>query len=427
MTSHMRRLGLRDVAMAVGIALAAGTACTSKPAGMVTGDAGGGAGTAGGASGMAGLTGAAGDGGSVGDGGIDAPLGVDGAIDVAAATSPTEVCREAIAVQCQRLAECFDIAAYGCDESAILCPGYYFGPHSLRTVANVQACIASIRQMTCTDLQMGFASACLAGGTGEGGAPCSAASECASRYCSEIYPTCGTCGPPLELGATCGSVASGTCRSGTICHPATRVCVPTPLAVTHARAGEACDLSGNPPVGCEGALLCLPAMPGATQGTCTSRAALPKAGEPCLDVSPAYSIKCASGLTCGLSTADGGRTLLCGDPAPCGTTSCPSGEYCYEAPAVSIRCQPYALAGQPCSTGAPEGDQRCAAGLACTGGTRSGDGGSTYRGTCNPRVSLDEPCDDVRLCRAPLVCQQGRCARLDPETCFLPSDAGAGQ
>jgi hypothetical protein len=419
----MRRRDLWSVAVAVGVCLAGSTACTSKPAEMGARDAAAGAG---GAGGMAGLTGSAG-GGGIGDGGIDVPLGVDGAVDVAAGTAPAAVCREAIAAQCQRLAECFDIAAYGCDESAILCPSYYFGPHSLRTVASVQACIASIRQMTCTDVQMGFASACLAGGTGEGGAPCSGASECASRYCSGIYPTCGTCAPALELGATCGSIANGACRSGTICHPATRVCVPTPLTVAHARAGEACDLSGNPPVGCEGALLCLPAMRGTTQGTCTSRAALPKAGEPCLEVSPAYSISCAPGLVCGLSTADGGRTSLCGDRAPCGSTTCAAGEYCFESSTVSIRCTPYAMAGQPCSSGAPEGDQRCAAELACTGGTRSGDGGATYRGTCNSRVALDEPCDEARECRSPLVCQQGRCARLDPETCFLPSDAGAGQ
>jgi hypothetical protein len=66
--------------------------------------------------------------------------------------------------------------------------------------------------------------------------------------------------------------------------------------------------------------------------------------------------------------------------------------------------------------------------LRCTGGTWSGDGGTVYRGTCNPLVEeVGGACDDVRVCRVPLVCQQGRCARMDPEACFLPSDAGAGQ
>lgn len=419
------RLEVRGVAMAVAVSLGVGAACTSKTAG--TGARDGAAGATGAAGGMAGVTGSAGGGGSTGDGGVDAPSAIDGPVDLGADASPAVVCSAALAVQCQRLAECFDIAGYGCDATASLCPGYYFGPHSLRTVANVEACIASIRQMTCTDLQMGLASACLAGGTGEAGAACSAASECASRNCSAIYPTCGTCAAALELGATCGSGANGSCRSGTICHPATRVCVATPLTVTHARAGEACNLSGNPPVGCDGELLCLPIMRGTTQGTCTSRVALPQMGQPCLEVSPAYGIQCAPGLACGLSTADAGRSLVCGNPAPCGNTTCAASEYCFETPTVSIRCKPYATAGQACSSGAPEGDQPCGPALACTGGTWSGDGGTTYRGTCNAPVALDEPCDAARICQSPLVCQQGRCARLDPETCFLPRDAGAGQ
>lgn len=424
----MWRVGLQRPAIAIGVLLAVGAGCRSKSAGLGGGGAGGGAGTAGGSGGTAGLSGAAGAAASSGDGGIDAPSVADAAPDDAVTAGPAEVCREAIAVQCQRLEACFGIAGFGCDDAEIRCPDYYFGPRSLRTLANVQACIASIRQMTCTDIQMGFASACFAGGTGEAGAPCSAVSECASRACSEIYPTCGTCAAALELGAACGVGATGACRPGTICHPATRVCVAAPLTVSHARAGEACDLAGNPPVGCEGNLLCFPAMRGSTVGTCKARDALPKAGEPCQEPSPAYGISCAPGFSCGLSTADGGRTVVCGNPAPCGNITCGAGQYCFEAPTVSIRCLTYATAGQPCSSGAPEGDQRCALPLRCTGGTRSGDGGTVYRGTCNPLVEeMGGTCDDVHVCRVPLTCQQGRCARVDPASCFLPSDGGVGQ
>ncbi|HVY40263.1 MAG TPA: hypothetical protein VHM31_20125, partial [Polyangia bacterium] len=352
------------------------------------------------------------------DGGADRPRVIDGSGDVSAATRAAQVCREAMILQCMLGNLCYGAAAdpmAGCANVADRCPEYYFNPRSTRTVENVEACIAFFKQATCTDYLMGLAGACLAGGTGAQGAACSGSSECQSRSCSGYSPTCGTCGALAALGAPCGTTAAGSCGTGAICHPKTHVCVPFPLAVAHAGAGEPCDLQGNPPVGCTGQLVCVPKDRTQTAGTCT---ALPGAGQPCLD-GPAA--RCATGLGCRLSTADGGRSLICAAPGLCGTLTCAPTEYCYEAPGVSLRCLPYAALGEACSFRVPEGDKSCVDGLFCTGTTTvTSDAGTGFRGTCHPAVDLGEACDAVHICREPLVCTAGHCAHFDPETCLQP-------
>lgn len=351
------------------------------------------------------------------DAGSDRVLLTDGS----AATRAEQVCREAIITQCMLLNVCYGAAANpsaGCAQLADRCPEYYFNPRSARTVDNVEVCIAFFKQATCTDVLMGLTGACLAGGSGAAGAPCSGVSECQSRSCSGYSPTCGTCGAPAALGAPCG--AAGSCVTGTLCHPATHVCVPFPLAVAHAGAGEPCDLAANPPVGCVGQLVCLAKDRTQSAGTCT---APPAAGQPCLD---GASPRCGTGLACGLSTADGGRTSICAAPGLCGTTTCGPGQYCYEAPTVSLRCLPYATTGEACSFRVPEGDKSCAAGLFCTGTTTViSDAGTGFRGTCNVPAQLGEICDTVHVCSEPLSCTGGRCAHFDPETCLQQPMDGA--
>ncbi len=413
-----RRPGRFWVLIALLAVLGGGGACSSGTARPSGSDAAqGGAGSGGG--GKAGATGSGGSatGGTTlrADAGGDRPPLADAAGDVSAATHAEQVCREAMIAQCMLVNVCYSAAAdpmAGCAQVADRCPEYYFNARSTRTVENVEACIAFFKQATCTDLLMGLPGACLAGGTGGEGAPCSGASECQSRYCSGYSPTCGTCAAPLALGAPCGA-ATGFCVTGTLCHPATHVCVPFPLAVAHARAGEPCDLKANPPVGCVGDLVCLPKDRTQSAGTCT---ALPAAGQQCLGTSGA---RCGTGLECGLSTADGGRASICGAPGLCGTKTCAPGEYCYESPTVSIRCLPYATTGEACSFNAPEGDKSCTAGLFCTGTTTvTSDAGTGYRGTCNVPAELGEACDTVHVCRDPLTCTGGRCAHFDPETCL---------
>ena len=367
-------------------------------AGATTAGAGGSDGGTAGAAGAANPT----------DGGADVP------VDVAASARAEQACRDAIIAQCERIAACTGNSADGCPATADRCPSYYFGPHTLRTVENVEACVPLLRQASCTDIVMGLGSQCLLGGLGAAGAPCSGASECASRSCSGYAPSCGTCGPALAMGAPCGN-GGGSCTSGTVCHPTTRICVAAPISVAHAHEGEACDLAATPPVGCDGDLMCTPSGSGSTGGTCT---ALPTQGEPCLSTTGA---RCAAGLGCGLSTASGKRELICGDPAPCGTTTCTATAYCFESPTVQINCRPYATEGQACTRGTD--DALCAPGTACVASS-SADAGSER---CVPVVELGAACGPDALCRDPFVCQAGHCARFDPASCFATVDAGVGQ
>ena len=58
--------------------------------------------------------------------------------------------------QCERRLACNgDQVAYGqCQQYAELCPAYYFSDGTTRTLESVQACIAQLRQLSCTDLAL---------------------------------------------------------------------------------------------------------------------------------------------------------------------------------------------------------------------------------------------------------------------------------
>ena len=292
-----QRLGRSGVLVACVLLLGGEGACSSgtgRPGGSdaARGGAGGGGGRAGGSGSGGSASGGSGSGGTTAhtDAGGDRVLLTDGS----AATRAEQVCREAIIAQCMLVNVCYGAAAdpsAGCAQLADRCPEYYFNPRSTRTVDNVEACIAFFKQATCTDVLMGLTRR-VPGGRQRcrRSLPCSGVSECQSRSCSGYSPTCGTCGAPAALGAPCGAGA-GSCVTGTLCHPATQICVPFPLAVAHAGAGEPCDLMANPPVGCVGQLVCVAKARTQSAGTCT---APPAAGQPCLD---GASTRCGTGLT----------------------------------------------------------------------------------------------------------------------------------
>lgn len=346
----------------------------------------------------------------------------DAASDIAQAALEDQACRDSIAALCQRRYECGLDGSPACPDAVALCPRIYFGPRSRRTAEAVAACSEVMRHAPCTDVRSGLATSCLPGGVGEAGAPCSSSSECASRSCSGNW-SCGTCAAALPLGAACGSGTSGSCVSGTICHPNSHVCVSAPLALAHAKLGEPCDPAGNPPVGCEGDLACFAdAMVSvSTAGVCT---ALPKQDEPCLNWS---GPQCGPGMECGRSTTGGTRKALCGSPPPCGTVTCdPATTVCIEAPKVPLNCRPYVTEGQACSSGgAPEGDNICARDLICMIGTVVDAGVfNYYRGTCVRPGSRGDACGDMAPCKGYLRCQGGVCADFDPDSCGGPTDAG---
>jgi hypothetical protein len=338
---------------------------------------------------------------------------LDLAADSPVAARAEQACRDAIVAQCERRAVCTGLSYDACARFADYCPDYYFGPQSLRTVENVEACTQILRQATCSDLAISLDGDCLAVGTGAAGAPCASPSQCASGRCTATYPGCGTCTAPLALGDACTKGIS--CAPGVICHPATGICVAAPPPFVHASEGQACDIGGNPPVGCEGDLICVPTTSNGTAGTCT---ALPTQGQPCF--SATHVAKCAPGFSCGIDRSDGLRTARCGNPAPCGITFCDANNYCYETPTVFNVCRPYALAGEACSS-ANYGEHECADGTLCL--TATGDAGD--QGTCVTvvEVGLGEACNAAAICKAPYNCQAGRCSKFDPASC-LQTDAG---
>jgi hypothetical protein len=338
----------------------------------------------------------------------------DGAPDLSAGVSEFEACRDAIVAQCERLYVCQGFDVGDCVQYAVdRCPEYYFGPRSLRTAHEVEACARSIRTASCTDFLLGTATQCLLGGTGAAGAPCSGPSECASNLCTDYFPACGTCAVPLGLGEACDG-SGGHCSSGTLCHPTSRTCVAIPLLVANAGPGEACDLKGSPPMGCTGDLVCAPISRTGSAGTCVR---LPRSGETCLVFGGVFH--CATPLQCGQAGADGGLIWMCADRMPCGTALCDDISFCYQTDTGQLVCRPYAGMGEACSLS--EGsERRCSPDARCTGGSAGGDAGIVYDGTCvaRGRVDLDGACDGSSPCRTPLVCQSGRCARFDPSTCF---------
>lgn len=415
-----------------GALLFAPVGCSRTPLLLATRHASGGDGQGGAAVGGAGgrSTTASGGATTVGDGGMDWAAAAGGAGDVAApldrapdvstAVTELEACRDAVIAQCERLYVCQGFDVGDCAQfAADHCPEYYFGPRTVRTAENVEACAQQIAAASCTDFLMGTATQCMLGGLGAAGDPCSGPSECASNLCTSFFPTCGTCAKPLGLGESCAG-SGGHCASGTLCHPTSRTCVATPLVVAHAAAGEACDLRGNPPVGCTGDLVCALNARTGTAGTCVP---LPRNGEPCLAMGD--PIQCAAGLQCGPVTTDGGPVMMCGDLMPCGTAYCDASSFCYQTTAGPVGCRPCAGIGEACSN-ATGSERRCAPDARCANASAAGDGGIVYDGICvgPAQVDLGGACDGNTPCRSPLVCQAGVCARFDPATCFQTKDGG---
>jgi hypothetical protein len=397
--------------------LLAMVACSGRPLRVGTRDpaAQGGRGGASAGDGTGGVAGRTDTGGAGRDG---APS--DWVPDVSPALSADQVCRDAIVAQCERLYACQGFSPGDCAQyAADRCPDFYFGPHTLRTVENVAACVPHIRQASCTAFLMGNATECLLGGLGAAGAPCSSPSECASSSCSELFPNCGTCSAVLALGESC-DVSAGHCASGTLCHPKTRVCVSTPLVVAHAPEGLPCDLAGDPLVGCQGDLVCVPTRSGGTAGRC---AHLPRQSEPCLTVSTLPP--CAPGLRCGPYVAGDVRARLCDDQQPCGATFCDANGFCNESGGQAGGCLPYAKVGEACSK-ASDSERICGQDSFCAVDARAGDGAPATEGTCAllNQLELGAACDSSRACRSSFLCQAGRCTRFEPATCFLPADGG---
>jgi hypothetical protein len=334
----------------------------------------------------------------------DVPATVDGAAttdrtpsDTSTATAAaTAACRESILAQCRRNAACgrgSDVA--GCAALVIdLCPDYYFNPRSLRTVAEVEACIPTFAQMTCTDLAMGLAPACLRRGTGAAGSPCLYNTEC-ELGCPNGIDECSTCaaGTRVATGEACDNTR--LCPETDYCHSVTRTCAPK-ASVVHAAAGEPCDFGAQPSVGCQGELVCARTGTTGTAGVCGT---VPQQiGEPCVrtgDLGSTYT--CGGGLTCDT------QTTTCQVPPP--PAGCGDGGACDDASFCrSGACVPRVAEGQLCRTTASPVIQ-CALGLWCV--VVNLDAGRD--GICTRPGTIGDACDAARPCAQSVCSTAGRC------------------
>jgi hypothetical protein len=166
---------------------------------------------------------ATGSGGSTGSGGAPSDGGPGAGPEGSTTGLDTQesVCRAAVAAQCQKRLDCGTSHDIGCFGYVNLCPEYYFGPGSNRTLEGIRDCVSAVQQMTCSELAVSALPACLIGGERATGMGCAYGSQCASTICSGSSQQCGTC---LEVGQLKHPCVAQNCEAGAFCNPGTMNC-----------------------------------------------------------------------------------------------------------------------------------------------------------------------------------------------------------
>lgn len=359
-----------------------------------------------------------------GDGGIDRPGDSGGAAnpdapampdvgssaDSDTAGTPAAACRAAIEAQCRRQAVCRGGTVDPCVATVVdRCPDYYFNPRSLRTVAEIESCLAALGSMTCTDIAMNLTPSCLRLGTGAPGSACLYATEC-EFGCNNGFDECGTCytSNRAATGETCDSTHQ--CAATDYCHTVTKTCT-SKASVVHAAEGEPCDFAAQPSVGCKGDLVCARTTTTGTAGSCRP---FPQLDQPCAMTGDALGGKsCGDGLACNT------QTMTC-RPAPpssggCGDGgACDDASFCRGAFGPGATCVPRAPEGQACriadTTEGPE--LQCAVGIQCV---LTPDAG--YNGTCTKPGTIGATCDKAHPCGGSVCGVAGRCTAYAVAAC----------
>jgi len=317
--------------------------------------------------------------------------------------TPTELCKAAIRLLAARFAACTGGSANDYLRFANLCPDYYFGEDSNRTLADVAACLASLSAQTCTDIALLMQPSCLATGKRPTGAACVYPSQCQSGLCALHRPQCYTC---VEVSTVGGPCQGGHCPYGSFCHPTTKVCTDG-ATIVYATQGQPCDLTATPVVGCAGALLCLNGSRISNVGVCSPA---PGAGEPAAANSAGMGCICEAGATCADGGVSGTRTCTL---ATCGAgPQCDDASYC--APHNgALACVPRPTVGQACDPlSAP-----CLLPAVCLAST----------GKCAIPRGLKESCDADSPCADTLACVAGTCVPSPYSDCPpAGSDGGTG-
>lgn len=237
--------------------------------------------------------------------------------------------------------------------------------------------------------------ACTTAGTcgapGAIGTTCLAAGDCAPTL---VCPPSGQCAAPLGEGATCTDYHQ--CGDGLTCVAGTCATAPTiggacasqdqcgaDLGCGRTPEARTCDDPDPQGGACTDGSCALGLGCSATTMTC---AALPGAGDPCLD-----GFACAAGLTC----ADGLGTCVTlpgnGETCAVGNRFCADGLGCDPS---DNTCRPGPGLDQPCLLNPP--DYVCGAGLACDFGANGS--------TCVPIGGAGAACNSDRTCGTGTYC-----------------------
>ena len=334
-----------------------------------------GAAGAGAATGVGGAAGASG--GASAAGGAAGSSGAPDAALLAACTAFwTKRCAERASCDAASFAASFTSAASCVAIEALHCAQTTLGPGSTATVDDVKGCFDAYGALDCTGA-IRFAhghekapTACAyAPGTVALGAPCVAASECASTFCKKdpLGGGCGVCATPLTSADTC--YRDDDCAGG-------EACIPSPIGVPgsggscapYAEKGASCELAV-----CHRELVCV-------HGICSDRL--------------------ADGAVC--------------DPLEqgCSVLSGCNGE--------TSHCEPLAVAanGAPCGEIAKGKVASCAAGAWCRMEFQDA------RGTCVASKKLGEACVIDEECPLRTACASGRCTAPSAAVCEKSPGAG---
>jgi len=306
--------------------------------------------------------------------------------DDGGATTAAQACTDRATAYCARLQSCApgrlqqDFGDLGTCQTrtAASCNAVLAIPGNGNTPAKVEACVQAYPGWACTDFlnTENIPTACVqATGAAATGAPCGAAGQCQSGFCS-IAPgsLCGTCAAAPQAGDSCAQLTS--CGQTLLCTTDTQTCV------AWAAQGGACG-KGAP---CGAGLSCVGSnATQGVQGTCQT--AVAQSGATC-DPTQQTGPGCDrnQGLTCNTQSKQ------------CATLS-------------------YNAGGGPCGTNDVNAQTAlCADNGVCTGAT-----GSTTPGTCTAAAADGSACD---LQNGPGCLQNSRCVAGDAGTagtCQLPS------
>ncbi len=223
-------------------------------------------------------------------------------------------------------------------------------------VADLQACVASLRDAACGSAPE-VARNCRFTGELADDARCAADEQCASGACrmEDTYvPSCGVCKVTPTAGQSCASDAE--CRGDFFAPPELFCDVASKMCAPRGGEGAACMNDGT----CRNGLACVSAV---------CRAALTTEGAPCGSTIAGCSLD--AGLYCDLKSDRCAKLRVAS-----------AGESCS---AYGTICEPNAYCGHPSSVCKP----RAALGAACGGGDSCVMGAACVEGTC---VSLNDHC-----------------------------------